>query len=152
MPHPRLRTRLPPMKLSLYTDYSLRVLIHLGTHPGELASIAQIAQAYGISHSHLTKVVQDLGAAGYIETVRGRNGGIRLGRAPAKIGLGEVVRHTEAHFDLVDCSGCLIAPACGLPPILAEATRAFFAVLDGYTVADLLGKQRALQRLFAVGG
>ncbi|ALN57743.1 Rrf2 family transcriptional regulator [Lysobacter enzymogenes] len=140
------------MKLSLYTDYSLRVLIHLGTHAGELASIAQVAQAYGISHSHLTKVVQDLAAAGFIETVRGRNGGIRLGRPAERIGLGEVVRHTEAHVDLVDCGGCLIAPACGLPPILGRAMRAFFEVLDGYTVADLLGKQRSLQRLFAAAG
>lgn len=140
------------MKLSLYTDYSLRVLIYLGTHAGELASIAQVAQAYGVSHSHLTKVVQDLAAAGFIETVRGRNGGIRLGRPAERIGLGEVVRHTEAHVDLVDCGDCLIAPACGLPPILGRAMRAFFEVLDGYTVADLLGKQRALQRLFAAAG
>ncbi|MBX9400305.1 Rrf2 family transcriptional regulator [Lysobacter sp. BMK333-48F3] len=136
------------MKLSRYTDYSLRVLIHLGTRGEDLASIAEIAEVYGISHSHLMKVVQDLGAAGYVQTVRGRNGGIRLGRPPAQINLGALVRHTEGVVALVDCGDCLIAPACGLPGILAQATRAFFEVLDRYTLVDLLGKRRALAQLF----
>lgn len=137
------------MKLSRYTDYSMRVLVHLGTRGEELASIAGIAELYGISHSHLMKVVQDLGAAGYVHTVRGRNGGIRLGRPPTQINLGQVVRHTEGQPALVDCSQCLIQPACGLPAILGEAMAAFFGVLDRYTLADLLGKRRALAQLFA---
>lgn len=138
------------MKLTRYTDYAMRVVIHLGTHDDRLSSIAEIAAAHGISHNHLMKVVQDLGKAGYVETVRGRNGGIRLGLPAAEINLGALVRHTEAGFELVDCGSCLIAPACGLPSVLKEATRAFLAVLDKYTVADLLGRRNALRELFAI--
>jgi Rrf2 family nitric oxide-sensitive transcriptional repressor len=138
------------MKLTRYTDYAVRVLIHLATRDDGLSSIAEIARLYDISQSHLMKVVQDLGHCGYVETVRGRNGGIRMGRAAADINLGELVRHTEGSFDLVDCPNCLIAPACGLPPILAEATAAFIAVLDKYTIADLLGRRSRLRELFAI--
>ncbi|ADH88498.1 transcriptional regulator, BadM/Rrf2 family [Ancylobacter novellus DSM 506] len=138
------------MKLTRYTDYAMRVMIHLGTHDDRLASIPEIARIYDLSHSNLMKVVQDLGHAGYVETVRGRHGGVRLARPADQINLGELVRHTEAGFDLVDCQGCLIAPACGLPGILAEATRAFLSVLDKYTVADLLGRRSALRQLFAI--
>lgn len=137
------------MKLTRYTDYAMRVLIHLGSHGDELASIAEIARAYDISQNHLMKVVQDLGHAGFIETVRGRNGGIRLGRPASEINLGALVRHTEAGFDLVDCSTCMIAPACTLPRVLAEATRAFLGVLDHYTLVDLLDHRLDLRRLFA---
>lgn len=136
------------MKLTRYTDYAVRVMIHLGSHDGRLSSIAEIAQCYGISHSHLMKVVQDLAASGFVETVRGRSGGLRLARPAKEINLGTLVRHTEGHATLIDCSNCLIAPACGLPPILAEAMSAFFTVLSKYTVADLLGKRAALRRLF----
>ncbi|OWJ68828.1 Rrf2 family transcriptional regulator [Inquilinus limosus] len=138
------------MKLTRYTDYAMRVMIRLGTHDGELTSIAEIARVYDISHANLMKVVQDLGNAGYVETVRGRHGGVRLARPADKINLGELVRHTEAGFELVDCRGCLIAPACGLPGILAEATRAFLGVLDKYTVADLLSRRSVLRELFAL--
>lgn len=138
------------MKLTRYTDYAMRVVIHLGSHGEGLSSIAEIARAYAISQNHLMKVVQDLGRAGFIETVRGRNGGIRLGRPPAEINLGALVRHTEGGFALVDCSDCVVAPACGLPGILGEATRAFLAVLDKYTVADLLGRRSQLRDLFAI--
>lgn len=141
------------MKLTRYTDYAMRVLMHLGTcddgQSGGLSSIAEIARAYDISQNHLMKVVQDLGHAGFVETVRGRNGGIRLGRKPEEINLGELVRHTEAGFDLVDCAHCLIAPACGLTGVLAEATRAFLAVLDKYTLVDLLDRKLDLRRLFS---
>jgi Rrf2 family transcriptional regulator, nitric oxide-sensitive transcriptional repressor len=140
------------MKLTRYTDYAVRVLIHLATRDDGLSSIAEIARLYDISQSHLMKVVQDLGHCGYIQTVRGRNGGIRMGRPAADINLGELVRHTEGGFDLVDCPNCMIAPACGLPPILAEATAAFIAVLDKYTVADLLGRRSRLRELFAIAG
>ncbi|MDF2621834.1 MAG: transcriptional regulator, BadM/Rrf2 family [Xanthobacteraceae bacterium] len=138
------------MKLTRYTDYAMRVMIHLGTHDDRLVSIPEIARIYDLSHPNLMKVVQDLGHAGYVETVRGRHGGVRLARPADQINLGELVRHTEAGFDLVDCQGCLIAPACGLPGILAEATRAFLGVLDRYTVADLLGRRSALRQLFAI--
>lgn len=138
------------MKLTRYTDYAMRVMIHLGTHDDRLVSIPEIARIYDLSHPNLMKVVQDLGHAGYVETVRGRHGGVRLARPADQINLGEFVRHTEAGFDLVDCQGCLIAPACGLPGILAEATRAFLGVLDRYTVADLLGRRSALRHLFTI--
>src|ERR1700757_289879 len=100
------------MRFTRYTDYAMRVLIHLGVHDGELVSIAEIARAYDISHANLMKVVQDLGQAGYVETVRGRHGGVRLARPANAIGLGELVRHTESGFALVDCGQCVIAPAC----------------------------------------
>ncbi len=138
------------MKLTSYSDYAMRVLIYLGARDGRLSSIAEIAQAYRISQSHLMKVVQDLGAAGYVETVRGRNGGIRLGRPARTINLGELVRYTEASFTLADCPNCLIAPACTLTSVLAEAIGAFLAVLDSYTVEDLLTRRGAIRQLFAV--
>jgi Rrf2 family nitric oxide-sensitive transcriptional repressor len=139
------------MRLTRYTDYAMRVLIHLGTQPGRVCSIAEIAKTYGISQNHLMKVAHDLGKAGYVEGVRGRSGGIRLAKAPDRIGVGDVVRHTEEGFDLADCNGCVIAPACGLTGILAEALRAFMAVLDRYTLADLIKKRAKLADLFKLG-
>jgi Rrf2 family transcriptional regulator, nitric oxide-sensitive transcriptional repressor len=138
------------MKLTRYTDYAMRVLIHLAVNDRDLASIAEIARAYDISQNHLMKVVQDLGGAGYVETVRGRNGGIRLGRPADQINVGELVRHTEAGFDLMDCPHCLIAPACGLTRVLNEATAAFLGVLDKYSVADLVGRRPDLRALFGL--
>lgn len=138
------------MKVTRYTDYALRVLMHLAVQPGQLTSISTIARAYGISQNHLMKVVQDLRTAGYVDAERGRAGGIRLARAPAEINLGEVVRHTEEGFDLVDCAHCLIAPACALTAALHRALAAFMEVLDGYTLADLTSsRSEALRRLLA---
>lgn len=138
------------MKLTRYTDYALRVLMHLAVQPGQLTSISAIARAYGISQNHLVKVVQDLRVAGYVDAVRGRSGGIRLARPPVEINLGEVVRHTEEGFDLVDCAHCLIAPACALTAALHRALAAFMGVLDGYTLADLTSsRSEALRRLLA---
>ena len=136
------------MKLTRYTDYALRVLMHLAVQPGQLTSISTIARAYGISQNHLVKVVQDLRVAGYVDAVRGRAGGIRLARLPEEINVGEVVRHTEGGFDLVDCAHCLIAPACALTAALHRALGAFMDVLDGYTLADLTSsRSEALRRL-----
>ena len=137
------------MHLTRYTDYSIRVLTHLSTYSDRLSCIAEIARAYGISQSHLTKVVQDLGQSGYVETVRGRHGGIRLGKPAADINLGALVRHTEKHFDLVDCPSCLISPACQMTNVFAQATRAFLSVLDQYTLADMMSRRQQLHRLFA---
>ncbi|RVT90923.1 Rrf2 family transcriptional regulator [Sphingomonas crocodyli] len=137
------------MQLTRYTDYAVRVLLHVGARDeGDLSSIAEIAHVYDISRNHLMKVVQDLGQAGFLETVRGRNGGLRLGRPADEISIGEIVRHTETGFDLVDCSSCIVAPACTLPRILNEATRAFLAVLDRYTLADVLSRRADLRGLF----
>ena len=138
------------MKLKSYTDYALRVLMHLAARPDRLASIGEIARTYRISHNHLMKVVHDLRKAGFLDAVRGRSGGIKLGRPATQIGVGQVVRHTEGEFDLVDCGSCVIAPACALTAALHEARRAFMAVLDGYSLADLVEDQKAgLRELLA---
>ncbi|HEX8534309.1 MAG TPA: Rrf2 family transcriptional regulator [Allosphingosinicella sp.] len=139
------------MKLTRYTDYALRVLMHLAARPERLSSIGEIARAYAISQNHLMKVVHDLRKAGYVAAVRGRSGGIRLARPPSEINVGEVVRHTEEGFDLVDCGSCIIAPACGLTGVLGEALRAFMHTLDRYTLADLVAdRTEALLRSFGV--
>lgn len=130
------------MRLSTFSDYSLRVLMYLGAQPDRLATIAEIAGGHGISESHLMKVVHQLGRGGFIETVRGKGGGMRLAFAAKDIVLGKVIRHTESDFTLVDChsgkAACRIQGACCLSSILDEAVKALFLVLDGYTLADLL--------------
>lgn len=136
------------MRLTLHTDYAMRVLLHVGARDDRLSSIAEIAQVYDVSRNHMMKVVQKLARDGFLVTQRGRNGGLRLARPAAEIGLGDVVRHAEEGFDLVDCTGCLVAPACTLPRVLGEATQAFLAVLDRYTLADLLTRRTDLRRLF----
>jgi Rrf2 family nitric oxide-sensitive transcriptional repressor len=135
------------MQLTRYTDYGIRIMLHVGAHD-ELSSIAQIAGAYGISKNHLMKVVQHLGQGGFLETIRGRNGGLRLGRPADEITLGQLVRRTEQGFDLVDCTNCLAAPACTVPRILREATQAFLGVLDRYTLADILSRRVDMRNLF----
>ena len=141
------------MKLTRYSDYALRVLMHLAAQPDRLASIGEIARTYRISHNHLMKVVHDLRKAGFVAATRGRTGGIRLARRPDDITVGEVIRHTEGGFDLVDCGSCVIAPACALTGALHEALRAFMAVLDGYSLADLVSEQRSgLRELIASFG
>lgn len=137
------------MRLTRYSDYAMRVLLYLGARPDRLCAIAEISRAYGISQNHLMKVVNDLVNAGYVASVRGRFGGIRLARPPDEINVGTVIRHTEDGFDLVDCGGCIIAPACGLTGALAEALAAFMAVLDSYTLEDLLAKRADFAALFA---
>ncbi|TAJ82991.1 Rrf2 family transcriptional regulator [Reyranella sp.] len=138
------------MRLTRYTDYAMRVLLYLGAQPEKVCSISEIARAYGISQNHLMKVAHDLGKAGYVEGVRGRFGGIRLAKPAEEINVGDVVRQTEEGFELVECSTCVIAPACGLTGALDEALAAFMAVLDRYTLADLLKKRSKLMRLFEI--
>ena len=135
------------MRLTQYTDYALRVLVFLGSRNEGLSSIAEIARAYDISQNHLMKVVQHLGHLGYIQTLRGRKGGIRLGMPADQIVIGQLLRHTEGDFELVDCSSCAIAGPCRLPSVLREATQAFLAVLDKYTLQDLLGRRSELRDL-----
>lgn len=138
------------MRLTRYTDYAMRVLLYLGAQPEKVCSIGEIARAYGISQNHLMKVAHDLGKAGYVEGVRGRSGGIRLARPAEKINVGAVVRGSEEGFELVECGSCVIAPACRLSGVLDEALAAFLAVLDRYTLADLLKKRSKLLSLFAI--
>ena len=131
------------MQLTHFTDFSLRVLIHLGTHPDVRATVAGIAAEHGISRHHLTRVVHQLGTRGYIETTRGKGGGFRLARPPEQIRVGDVVRDMETGFDMAECfrpgeSTCRLMPGCTLKTVLAEAVRAFLASLDRYTLADLL--------------
>lgn len=126
------------MRLTKYTDYALRVLMYVGARPDELTSVAHIARSYRISQNHLTKVVHNLGRAGYITTVRGRFGGMRLSRPASEINVGEIIRRFEDGFDLVDCGSCVIAPVCRLSGVLSEAVTAFLAVVDRHTLADLI--------------
>jgi Rrf2 family nitric oxide-sensitive transcriptional repressor len=135
------------VQLTRYSDYSLRVLIYLAVDPDRLVTIESIAQSYDISKAHLMKVVHQLGLGGYLETVRGRGGGLRLARRPEEIRIGDVVRATEGNMALVECfdpasSQCVIEPVCGLRSLLSEALTAFLTVLDGYTLADLVARRR----------
>jgi Rrf2 family nitric oxide-sensitive transcriptional repressor len=140
------------MRLTVYTDYALRVLMYVAVRPEPRPTIAAIAASYGISRNHLMKVVHELGVAGYLETVRGKNGGLRLARPAASIGLGEVVRRTEPDLALVPCfdpvnAACAITPACRLRVALHQARLAFLKVLDDYTLADLVENRDALDAL-----
>ncbi|WP_432353252.1 RrF2 family transcriptional regulator [Sporosarcina sp. A2] len=132
------------MRLTLYTDYSLRVLIFLAAKPeGALSTVQEISESFAISKNHLTKVVHELGKADFIETVRGRGGGIRLKVHPNQINVGNVVRKTEDDFQLVECfnrelNQCILAPACRLKGVLQEALHAYLAVLDRYTIEDFV--------------
>lgn len=140
------------MRLTTYTDYSLRMLMYLAARDDGLATIADVADAYGISKAHLTKVAHQLGLAGYVATVRGRGGGLRLARAAAGISVGDVVRRTEPDMALVPCfeplhGHCPITPACGLRGALYEARQAFLAVLDRYSLADLVRRRVDLAAL-----
>jgi Rrf2 family nitric oxide-sensitive transcriptional repressor len=135
------------VQLTRYSDYSLRVLIYLALDPERLVTIEEIAQSYGISKAHLMKVVHQLGLNGYVETARGRGGGLRLARRPEEITVGEVIRSTEENMALVECfdpesSQCAIEPACGLRSVLHEALAAFLAVLDRHTLGDLVARRR----------
>ncbi len=140
------------MRLITFTDYTVRVLIYLGINQERLATVAELAESYEISRNHLTKVVHFLGRLGYVETLRGRGGGIRLACSPEEINLGQLVRETEKKTIIVECfnqdsSQCKIASACRLIDILNEAQDAFFAVLDTYTLHDLIVNPRSLHKL-----
>ncbi|MGZ3461186.1 MAG: RrF2 family transcriptional regulator [Archangium sp.] len=142
------------MHLTLHADYALRVLLYLASHPGQVVSTGEMSGAYGISKHHLVRVVQGLGRHGFVEVRPGRAGGVVLARSPAEISVGEVVRHMEPDFHIVECfdpatNTCPITPACGLIGVLNEATRAFQATLDKYTLEDLLRRSpRKLSNYF----
>ncbi|MGX9135532.1 Rrf2 family transcriptional regulator [Rummeliibacillus sp. JY-2-4R] len=141
------------MRLTLYTDYSLRVLLYLGSMDSDkLATIKEISESYGISKNHLMKVTHELGKLGYIETIRGRGGGIRLAIKPEEIVIGKVIRQTEEDFYLVDCFnpesvGCIISPVCSLKGALNKAMHAYLAVLDEYTLSDFLHSKEEMAAL-----
>lgn len=143
------------MKLTSFTDYSLRVLIYLAAQPEHRATIAEIARAFEISESHLTKVVHFLGKQGWLANTRGKGGGLGLGRAPTDIVLGTVVRQTEGGdlpaecFD-VEHNNCTIARICKLRTALRRAVDAFYAELDRYTLEDLVHNRTALSKVLMI--
>ena len=171
------------MRLTNYSDYALRSLIYLAVkpEPHKLANISDIADSYNISKSHLTKIIHQLGQLGYIDSVRGKNGGIRLARAPKDINLGVLIKQIEADFALVECFvvpatndetgkgqpnsaltlidataspsisklGCVISPVCQLKSVFYEALTAFIAVLERYTLADIINNEAQLAELLS---
>jgi Rrf2 family transcriptional regulator, nitric oxide-sensitive transcriptional repressor len=143
------------MKLTAFTDYSLRVLIYLAAEPGRRATIAGVAQAFGVSEHHLTKVVHFLGKEGWLATTRGKGGGLGLALAPEAIVVGRVVRATEGAAVPAECFGdtpdhCSIARICRLRGVLRQAVDAFYAVLDDFTLADLVHNRSALARVLQI--
>jgi len=130
------------MRLTLYTDYSLRVLLYLALNQDRIVTITELADFYRISRNHLVKVVHELGLSGYLLTARGKRGGIRLARSADQIVIGEVVRQTEPDFDLLECLNpvadqCVITNVCKLKSVLSAARDNFLGDLDKYTLADL---------------
>lgn len=139
------------MRISMFTDYSLRVLIQAAIRHPNKVTIDEVANAYGISRNHLIKVIHELGRAGFIVTQRGRSGGFTLARSADRIKISDVVKFGEDGQPMVECfdpvnNACVITPACRLKGMLAEARRAFFDVLGKYTVADVCAKPEALLR------
>jgi Rrf2 family nitric oxide-sensitive transcriptional repressor len=136
------------MRLTLQTDYALRMLMYLAIHRARPCRVTDVAADYGISRHHLLKVALKLGRLGYLTTARGRTGGIALARGPEDINLGEVVRHMEDGFDLTECMRqggfCAITPGCRLKSVVGRALEAFLGVFDGYTLADLVGNRTEL--------
>ncbi len=130
------------MRLTTMTDYAMRLLMHVAQNSDRLCTIAEIAETYGISESHLMKVTHQLGLRGWVTTIRGKGGGMRLAQSPEKINIGAVVRSIEPDFDLVECFGagntCVITGQCGLTGVLDGALRRFLDHLDGFTLADIL--------------
>ncbi len=143
------------MRLTTFTDYTLRVLMYLALEPDRLATIPQVANAYGISENHLMKVVHQLARNGFVDSMRGKGGGIRLARPAKEIILGQVVRSSEGTGAIVECMAgesntCCIAPACQLGGILESAFSAFYETLDQYTLADLMGNERSMNRILRI--
>lgn len=143
------------MRLTLHSDLAFRTLIFLAAAGREGGDIPRIAKTYRVSENHLRKVVSHLAQAGWIEATRGRGGGLRLRVAPAEISMGAVMREMEADFALVDCLGaeaerCVITGCCGLQGIFGEALRAWFQVLDRYTLADAIANSGGLPRLLGL--
>ena len=144
------------MRLTLHTDYTLRVLIYAGLKRGQLCTIPELVRHFDISRGHLMKVVHGLAVVGHLQTVRGKNGGLRLAHPPGEINVGAVVRDMERDLGVLGClqdepGYCRIEECCVLRRALRDATNAFLAMLDRYTVADLIEPRRALTRLLHIG-
>jgi len=143
------------MKLTAFTDYSLRVLIYLAAAPERRATVSEIAAAFDVKENHLTKVVHHLGKRGWVETTRGKGGGLLLAKPAKDICIGDVVRDTEGQAMPAECfaaeeSTCAIVSCCRLKGVLAEAVKAFYAVLDRYTLADITRRRLELYSILHV--
>ena len=136
------------MQLSRFTDYALRVLIFVGRQHGRVCTMGEIAAHYRISQEHLRKVTHKLAKLGYLESRRGRCGGILLGGDPARMRIGDVILATEKDMTIVDCDAldCILSPGCSLKVALDRGGRAFIATLNEVTLADLLGDRRMRQQ------
>ncbi|MGN1402172.1 MAG: RrF2 family transcriptional regulator [Bacillus sp. (in: firmicutes)] len=142
------------MKLTTFSDYSIRVLLYLAANEGKMSSIQEIADSYQISKNHLMKVIYQLGKKGYIETLRGRNGGIRLGLKPEEINIGKLVRDTEEDFHIAECFSpdhetCPIRSFCAMKGVLNHALQAFMNVLDSYTLEDVTKNKVMLKQMLS---
>jgi Rrf2 family nitric oxide-sensitive transcriptional repressor len=143
------------MKLSAYSDYAIRVLMQTALHSPQRLTVAEVALTFGISRHHLVKVVHDLGCSGYLATQRGIGGGFTLARAPEHIRLGDIVRLGEDSETVIDCLDgenhlCRLLPVCRLKGVLDEAAAAFFAVMDRYTLADLVKQQSKMRDVLGI--
>lgn len=143
------------MRLTTFTDYTLRVLMYLAIEPKRLATIPEIAGAYGISENHLMKVVHRLARSGVVESVRGKGGGVRLASPAAEIRLGQIIRASEGECTIAECfsaenNTCRITPACRLSKILADAFAGFYQMLDTYTLADLIVDPDQLGQILSI--
>jgi Rrf2 family nitric oxide-sensitive transcriptional repressor len=141
------------MRLTMQTDYALRMLIQLGVHNDRLVTVSETARAYQVSKNHMMKVAHRLCLEGFVKTVRGNGGGLRLAKRPSEINIGDVVRSIENDFSLVGCfeprgEDCRISSACLLRSALRNALRAFHEVLSEYTLQDLLVTRPLLEELF----
>jgi len=143
------------MRLTIYTDYALRLMMYLAVKEDGLATIAEIAESYEISKAHLMKVAHQLSTAGYVEAVRGARGGLRLAKPAKAIKLGEIVRHAEPNMAVMAClepidAPCVIKRCCVLRGALEEGGLAFLKVLDGYTLSDLVQPRDRLRNLLSI--
>jgi Rrf2 family nitric oxide-sensitive transcriptional repressor len=144
------------MQLTLFTDYTLRTLIYLSSHPSEVVPASRISDAFDISSDHIAKAAKWLTQRGYVRAQRGQAGGLRLACKPSAIRIGQLVCETEPHMNLLECfdrdaNRCPITPACKLKKALAEARAAFILALDEYTLEDLITNRSQLVQLLAAG-
>lgn len=143
------------MRLTKQTNYAVRMLMYCAANDGHLSRIPEIAKSYGVSELFLFKILQPLTKAGLVETVRGRNGGVRLGRPADKINLLEVIRVTEDSFAMAECfengvPDCPLVDSCGLNSALSKALKAFFDVLAQYTIDDLVRSRPQINFLLGI--
>ncbi len=141
------------MQLTLHTDYALRVLIYLTQQREDLATISEIADFYKISRNHLVKVVHHLAGSGFIQTTRGKHGGIKLAREPRLISIGDVVVQMEPNFDIMECftgapQDCVVTSVCKLKSVLQQAGEEFLGVLDGFSLADAIEQSEVTAQVF----